>query len=119
MKSTIIFLAGLIIGIGLSLPVKMDDPVIKVVKEYEPIVRYKYKQEIVFNDPELLKMCYSSIIQSDLTFGKGFVEVNSQDACKQSIQRFDIEVAQSNGWKFYIGVAAAGIITGIIIARQL
>lgn len=119
MKQIAFFILGLACGLLFTLPVHTDDPTIKVVKEYEPIVRYKYKQEIVFNDPEMLKMCYSSVIQSELTFGKGFVEVDSQDACKQSIQRFDIEVAQTGGWKFYLG---AGIVAGagaVLVASKI
>jgi hypothetical protein len=119
MKTVAVFIAGLILGLVLSFPIKVDDPTIKVVKEYEPIVRYKYEQQVVFNNPELLKNCYTSPIQIEPTFGKGYVEINAEDSCKQSIQRFDLEISQSSNWRFYIGVGAVGVIGGIIIARML
>ena len=116
-KSALLFLSGVILGFLLSYPIPADEPVIRVVKEYEPVIRYKFAQEKVLTDPELLKMCYTSAIQIEPTFGKGYVEIECQDACKQSLQRFDVSVSESGGWRLYVGIGIVGAATGILISK--
>jgi len=111
-----VFLAGIILG-----KLYFSKTEIKIVDRVQYKTEWKTKI-IKENTPanfDQLYNCYISPITINADVKENIFHVTAKDDCKESSADFKVKVSDKNGWKFYAGIAAAGILAGGIVTYKL
>ncbi len=108
----VLFVSGILVG-----RYKFVKTEIKIIEKEVTKTEYKVKVEKVFdqtNFDNLLK-CYDSPITFTNYTKDNYLFVKAEDLCKDAEVKYEIKSA--GNYKFYIGLSAAGLITGAIVYK--
>ncbi len=94
---------------------KFTDGSVRVVTETKTVREWKYKDvpSLPVNQQfEIYKQCYFSPIEIDGIVRENALHIKAYTSCQSAQRDFVLECDSDDNFKFYVGLAAGGVIVG-------